>query len=380
MTRIFVVRHAEAEGNLYRRIHGQYDSRVTVNGFRQIEALKERFAQEQIDACYASDLLRTRVTATAIYAPKGLPLRLDPRFREVQLGVWEDMPFGQLDAQQPEKMKMFNADPLNWSVEGSERFCEYSQRFLDAMTEAAVKNDNKTIAIFSHGCVIRSMQQRLFFPDAGPRAVGHCDNTGVSLLIYENGQFRAEYLNDNSHLSPEVSTLGRQKWWRKGGFDHNLWFRPLENVALYGDCRREIWTRLYDGQPDEDGDGFCRMAAEAAKAEPNALAEAVLGGRFAGLIHLDVPRYADQDVGYITFLYLLPEHRGQGLGPQLLGHAVSFYRAKGRRKLWLSVSERNDVALHFYHKHGFREIGTVSGTYGKVLQMELPIDLEQFKK
>ena len=34
MTRIYIVRHAEAEGNLYRRIHGWYDSPITENGKR----------------------------------------------------------------------------------------------------------------------------------------------------------------------------------------------------------------------------------------------------------------------------------------------------------------------------------------------------------
>ena len=42
MTTIYLVRHAEAEGNAYRRIHGQYDSLITPNGLRQIEALAKR--------------------------------------------------------------------------------------------------------------------------------------------------------------------------------------------------------------------------------------------------------------------------------------------------------------------------------------------------
>ena len=29
MTTIYLIRHAEAEGNLYRRIHGWYDSLIT---------------------------------------------------------------------------------------------------------------------------------------------------------------------------------------------------------------------------------------------------------------------------------------------------------------------------------------------------------------
>ena len=69
MTRIYIVRHAEAEGNLYRRIHGQYDSLVTPMGYQQIAALAERFRDIPVDAVYSSDLYRTRMTAKAIYEP-----------------------------------------------------------------------------------------------------------------------------------------------------------------------------------------------------------------------------------------------------------------------------------------------------------------------
>ena len=54
MTKFYVIRHAEAEGNLYRRIHGWYDSLITPNGYRQIAALEGRFAQEPIDAVYSA--------------------------------------------------------------------------------------------------------------------------------------------------------------------------------------------------------------------------------------------------------------------------------------------------------------------------------------
>lgn len=88
MTKIYLIRHAEAEGNIYRRMHGQYDSRITPNGMRQIAALEKRFEAIPVDACYASDLNRTCVTARAIYRAKGLPLRPDARFREVGVGRW----------------------------------------------------------------------------------------------------------------------------------------------------------------------------------------------------------------------------------------------------------------------------------------------------
>ena len=90
MTTIYLIRHAEAEGNLYRRIHGQYNALVTDNGYSQIAALKERFRDIHVDAVYSSDLFRTMTTAGAIYKPKGLTLHTDPDLREISMGEWED--------------------------------------------------------------------------------------------------------------------------------------------------------------------------------------------------------------------------------------------------------------------------------------------------
>ena len=81
MTTVYLIRHAEAEGNLYRIAQGQHDSNLTDRGWRQVEALARRFADIHIDAVYASDLYRTRATASAIYRPKGLPLRVTPGLR-----------------------------------------------------------------------------------------------------------------------------------------------------------------------------------------------------------------------------------------------------------------------------------------------------------
>ena len=73
MTTIYLVRHGEAEGNAFRRIHGQYDSMLTPTGFRQVEALARRFREIPVDACFASDLTRTSLTARAV-SPEAAPV------------------------------------------------------------------------------------------------------------------------------------------------------------------------------------------------------------------------------------------------------------------------------------------------------------------
>ena len=50
MTRVYLIRHGEAEGNIYRRAHGWYNGHITPKGRRQIAELAERFKNEHIDA------------------------------------------------------------------------------------------------------------------------------------------------------------------------------------------------------------------------------------------------------------------------------------------------------------------------------------------
>ena len=86
MTEIYVIRHVQAEGNLYRHMQGHWDGDVTPVGVRQRDALAERFRDVPVDAVYSSDLWRARFTASAITKYHDLPVQLDARLREINIG------------------------------------------------------------------------------------------------------------------------------------------------------------------------------------------------------------------------------------------------------------------------------------------------------
>ena len=128
MTTLFLIRHAQAEGNLYRIAQGQFDSYITALGYKQIDALAERFKNVHLDALYSSDLRRTRTTATAITRYHDLEMHTTPRLREICLGVCEGMSFGDMRKYDPVQMDYFNNDPEKWRCEGAETFNECTQR------------------------------------------------------------------------------------------------------------------------------------------------------------------------------------------------------------------------------------------------------------
>ena len=111
MTEIYLIRHAQAEGNLYRMLQGHWDGNVTALGLRQIDALAERFKDVKVDALYSSDLLRTRLTAGAITKYHDLPLHTDKRLREINVGPWETAFMGNVVHDDPETFRMFVFDP-----------------------------------------------------------------------------------------------------------------------------------------------------------------------------------------------------------------------------------------------------------------------------
>lgn len=373
MTRIYLIRHAEAEGNLYRRVHGWYDSLITPNGYRQIDALKARFASIPVDAAYSSDLFRTMTTAQAVCRPKALALTTIKQLREINMGAWEDRPWGEVGRTDGEELARFNRTDPAFCAAGGESFQQVRARMERTLRSIAARHPGQTVAVFSHGCAIRcALAAFLGLSVAESAGLGHSDNTAVSLLEFDGEKVRVVFADDASHLTPEISTMARQSWWKENGAEQYLWFRPLDlfggEKGYFLACRREAWLTIHKNLDRFDGDAFLAHAERTAGEAPDSLLCAMLGERPVGILHMDFDREADKGVGYIPFCYLDAQTRGRGLGVQLMGQAVSAYRPRGRNYLRLRCAPDNEAAQRFYRRGGFQKIGQAAGS-------RVPLDL-----
>ena len=362
MTTIYLIRHAEAEGNLHRRIHGWYDALVTDNGFRQIAALQGRFQKIPVDAVYSSDLYRTMTTARAVYLPKGLPLRTDPRLREVNMGDWEDKPWGEVYRNEPAEIARFNRSDPTWRAPHGDSLGELGDRVEEAITDIAASHPDQTAAVFCHGTAIRQFLANVkgIAPEDW-HTMPHFDNTAVTCLTYDGQSFSIRFEGDASHLPRELSTLGRQAWWRKepGKRDINLWHRPIrwpEEEPLLLRAWQETWAALPGPHPPET-EALRRAALDRLEQSPWGLTISLDGDTPAGLLQLDPRRDREAGVGYIDLLCVLPEMGKKGLGIQLIGQAVAFYRPLGRDRLRLTCSPQAPEAGRFFRRYGFSKIG-----------------------
>ena len=141
MTKVYLIRHAEAEGNYYRRIQGHWDGGITARGHKQIAALAERMKDVHLDALYSSDLTRTMLTAGAVQKYHDLPLRTDKRLREVYMGRWEGTSWGDASYYEPEQYHAFSSNPDLWNVGDNELWHDLRERIYGAVANIAARHE-----------------------------------------------------------------------------------------------------------------------------------------------------------------------------------------------------------------------------------------------
>jgi len=78
----------------------------------------------------------------------------------------------------------------------------------------------------------------------------------------------------------------------------------------------------------------------------------------------------------IRRIYVSQEYLGKGVGKELMQATISEARQRGCDCIWLGVWEKNQSAIDFYRKWGFREVGTHLFSVGDDPQNDFMMELE----
>ena len=191
VTKLYLVRHAEAEGNAVPFFQGSMDTALTGKGRTQLIYLAERFRHVPLDAIYYSPYRRAKQTAEAVNQFHGLPMIPEAELRELGGGSWEG-----------EKSQTCRQAPAG------EAMRDVYARMCRVMQKIAAENPGRTFGVFTHGCALRNF---LSFLESGSinglPAVGWGDNSAVSLAEYDPASgWRLVYKNDSSHLPQDTHT------------------------------------------------------------------------------------------------------------------------------------------------------------------------------
>ena len=214
MTKIYIVRHCEAMGNVMRIFQGTTDLDISEIGAKQLQYLKERFEKIKLDKVYTSPLIRTRKTAEAVAGDRNIEIEACAGLIELNGGIVEGKPFKETFLSMPELLEVWENHPQDFAPDGGEPMKLAYDRIWNTVLSIAKENKDKTIACSTHGGVTRCLLCRLLFGDIKElKNVPWSDNTAVTLIEFDE-QFNHTllYYNDNTHLPenliPQNSRIG----------------------------------------------------------------------------------------------------------------------------------------------------------------------------
>lgn len=216
MTRLYLVRHAEAQGNIMRVFQGRIDADISENGYRQLERLKERFKTVDFDAVYSSPLIRAYKTARAADFYHNKPITTLEGLEEINGGRWEGELWDKIPSLFSEENEAWVNEPWRFAPQGGETMRHVYDRIWDTLLSIVKQNPGRTVLAASHGCAIRNFICRAKgLPLERLKEIEWFENTSISTVDFDNNLCaHVVSINDASHLDSETATLENQSWWK----------------------------------------------------------------------------------------------------------------------------------------------------------------------
>ncbi|ETS32478.1 phosphoglycerate mutase [Photorhabdus temperata] len=215
MLQVYLVRHGESEWNAARRIQGQSDSPLTETGKYQARLVAQRVKSENITHIITSDLGRTRRTAEIIAEVCGCEVVLEPRLRELHMGVLERRNIDSLTSEEERwRKKVLDGTPGGRIPEG-ESMEELSVRMRAALETCRHLPSGSRPLLVSHGIALGCLVSTILGLPAHAERRLRLRNCSLSRVDYQHSPWLAsgwivETAGDITHLDmPALDELQR---------------------------------------------------------------------------------------------------------------------------------------------------------------------------
>ena len=154
MTVFHLLRHGE-HGLAGRVLPGRMPGvGLSERGRAEIAAVAERLVDEGVAALYASPLQRTRESAEIVAARLGLPIGFRDDVIELDFGEWTGATFDAIRADP--RWHAWRTHRSLARIPGGESMRQVQRRVVEALMEINERHLDETVAVVSHGDVIRS--------------------------------------------------------------------------------------------------------------------------------------------------------------------------------------------------------------------------------
>ncbi len=149
MKNLYLLRHAQSEGNKLGLFQGSLDLPLSDEGKKQAIQAVEKLKEYHFEVIYTSPQKRALETATIIADRLGLPLKRDERLREISYGILEGKKHSEV--REWEIYQKWLENPLKNPLENAENLFDAQRRFLEFLKELS----EERILIVTHGGIVR---------------------------------------------------------------------------------------------------------------------------------------------------------------------------------------------------------------------------------
>ena len=185
---IYVIRHGETDWNKNHRFQGQTDIKLNETGREQAIRLRPLMQQLQIESVYSSTLSRAFETAELATQEIKMTIQKDDRLRETNVGAAEGLTMEELlqkfGPDSLTKWRSYEERLLDYSFENGESKRQMMFRIRQVFLDIAQNSNRGSIAVFSHGMVMRAMT--FIFGEGLPWDVQYFANGSVHHFVWSD--------------------------------------------------------------------------------------------------------------------------------------------------------------------------------------------------
>ncbi len=200
MSRLLLVRHGNTELDSASRFWGQADIKLSAEGQRQAECLRDRLAAEKIDVIYTSTLSRAVATAGTIASNRKLKIVPCAELREINFGYVEGLTFEEIGQRFPELAEAMANRKAHPGFPGGESIEDLDRRVGQFLPRLEKHKPEDTVLVVAHSGVLRLLTCHLLKIGIEHWRQLRLDLASLSILdTYPQGAILS-LLNDVSHL------------------------------------------------------------------------------------------------------------------------------------------------------------------------------------
>lgn len=190
MVEVGFIRHGVTRWNKLKRMQGLTDIPLSDDGRMQAQKLADRLSADKWDMVITSKLARAKETGEIIGAALHIPVDIDQRIHEVDLGEME----ATTEADRINKWG-HHWRQLDLGAETDDSVIKRGREFFNELAETCC---GKRVLVVSHGGFIKRMMRHMFPEEINQESI---KNTAISILKYNDAGWACNLFNCSKHLS-----------------------------------------------------------------------------------------------------------------------------------------------------------------------------------